>query len=118
MRNEEQRLSDFQPLSKAANDVKGSFVRNAGATAYALMPKLSAILCPIMPEEEPTTLKKMPAWAATGMTLWSLKDILRKRRTDLRNNLHIKRPAAFLQQVFNYYFFTFLNTIIYSCLNI
>lgn len=75
MRNEEQRLSDFQPLSKAANDAKGSFVRNAGAPAYALMPKLSAILCPIMPEEEPTTLKKMPAWDATGMTLWSLKDI-------------------------------------------
>ncbi len=75
--------------------LKGSFVRNAGAQGYAMTQKISAIPYPIMPEEEPTTLKKMPAWAATGMTLWSLKDILRKRKTDLRNNLHIKRPAAF-----------------------
>ena len=73
--------------------LKGSFVRNTGAPAYALMPKLSAIPCPITPEEEPTTLKKMPAWAATGMTLWSLKDILRKRRTDLRKWLTYKKAC-------------------------
>lgn len=33
MRNENQRLSDFQPLSKAANDAKGSSARNAAARA-------------------------------------------------------------------------------------
>lgn len=37
MQNEDQRLSDFQPLSKAANDAKRHFVKNVKRQVFVMM---------------------------------------------------------------------------------
>ncbi len=72
MRNENQRLEDFQPLSKAANDAKRQFCKECKRTGIRYDAKLLGYPMSYYSGDANTATKKMPA---IGTTRWNLKSI-------------------------------------------
>ena len=61
MKNEEQKLSDFQPLSKAANDAKRQYCKECEQVEKDLMQNVWVIQCLTMKVLQNITEKKTPA---------------------------------------------------------